>query len=84
MVALPVGGPGDLSDVRQLLTGPCPTDEESGKKYVETYELTFAIVSGVVGGLCVFLLGMKNMSEGMQAVAGSQLRRMIAQLRTTD
>jgi len=31
----------------------------------------------LVGGLGIFLLGMKNMSEGMQAVAGKGLRRMI-------
>ncbi|MFQ5731172.1 MAG: Na/Pi cotransporter family protein [Planctomycetaceae bacterium] len=33
---------------------------------------------GLVGGLGIFLLGMKNMSEGMQAVAGAGLRKMIA------
>ena len=38
----------------------------------------FDMVSGVLGGLAVFLLGMKHMSDGMQAVAGSRLRRMIA------
>lgn len=32
----------------------------------------------IIGGLGIFLLGMKNMSEGMQAVAGSSLRRMIS------
>jgi len=32
----------------------------------------------VIGGLGIFLLGMKNMSEGMQAVAGHRLRRMIS------
>ena len=32
----------------------------------------------LVGGLGLFLLGMKNMSEGMQAVAGSSLRRIIS------
>lgn len=32
----------------------------------------------VVGGLGIFLLGMKYMSEGMQAVAGSRLRKMIS------
>ncbi|MBA3314237.1 MAG: Na/Pi cotransporter family protein [Planctomycetaceae bacterium] len=32
---------------------------------------------GLVGGLGIFLLGMKNMSDGMQAVAGPSLRRMI-------
>jgi len=30
-----------------------------------------------LGGLGIFLLGMKNMSEGMQAVAGESLRRLI-------
>ena len=36
-----------------------------------------AIGLPVVGGLGIFLLGMKNMSEGMQAVAGSKLRSLI-------
>ncbi len=36
------------------------------------------LVCELVGGLGIFLLGMKNMSEGMQAVAGSSLRRLIA------
>jgi len=31
----------------------------------------------VLGGLGIFLLGMKNMSEGMQAVAGSRMRKLI-------
>ncbi|REJ93326.1 MAG: Na/Pi cotransporter family protein [Planctomycetota bacterium] len=35
------------------------------------------LVFGIIGGLGIFLLGMKNMSEGMQAVAGAGLRRMI-------
>lgn len=35
------------------------------------------LVFGLIGGLGIFLLGMKNMSDGMQAVAGSSLRRMI-------
>ena len=34
----------------------------------------------VVGGLGIFLLGMKNMSEGLQAVAGGGLRRMISKV----
>ena len=36
------------------------------------------LVCELVGGLGLFLLGMKNMSEGMQAVAGSNLRRIIS------
>ncbi|NNE01217.1 MAG: Na/Pi cotransporter family protein [Pirellulaceae bacterium] len=36
------------------------------------------LVCDLVGGLGIFLLGMKYMSEGMQAVAGSSLRRVVA------
>lgn len=32
----------------------------------------------LIGGLGIFLLGMKNLSDGMQAVAGDGLRRLIA------
>ena len=35
------------------------------------------LIFELVGGLGIFLLGMKNMSDGMQAVAGSSLRRLI-------
>lgn len=37
----------------------------------------FTILLEVVGGLGIFLLGMKNMSEGVQAVAGPRLRKII-------
>lgn len=37
----------------------------------------FAMAFSIIGGLGIFLIGMKNMSEGVQAVAGSRLRRMI-------
>jgi len=40
-------------------------------------ELVFKIIFGVLGGLGIFLLGMKNMSDGMQAVAGERLRKLI-------
>ena len=40
--------------------------------------LFFKISSQVVGGLGVFLLGMKHMSEGLQAVAGDRLRKIIS------
>ncbi|HEU5208035.1 MAG TPA: Na/Pi cotransporter family protein [Longimicrobiales bacterium] len=36
------------------------------------------IVMAVIGGLGIFMLGMKYMSEGMQAVAGNSLRRLIS------
>lgn len=35
------------------------------------------IIFGAMGGLGIFLLGMKNMSDGIQAVAGSRLRKLI-------
>ncbi|MCH2212412.1 MAG: Na/Pi cotransporter family protein [Fuerstiella sp.] len=38
----------------------------------------FQLTCELVGGLGLFLLGMKNMSDGMQAVAGASLRRMIS------
>jgi phosphate:Na+ symporter len=40
------------------------------------------ILLAVVGGLGIFMLGMKHMSEGMQAVAGNSLRRMISLVTT--
>ena len=35
------------------------------------------LLFGLLGGLGIFLLGMKNMSDGMQAIAGASLRRLI-------
>ncbi len=37
----------------------------------------FQIVLDVIGGLGVFMLGMKFMSEGLQAISGDRLRKMI-------
>ena len=39
--------------------------------------MTSEMIFDIIGGLGIFLLGMKSMSEGMQAVAGSKLRSMI-------
>ena len=38
------------------------------------------IIFGVFGGLGIFLIGMKYMSDGMQAVAGERLRMMIGKV----
>lgn len=48
---------------------------ESGRLSTETLIELFGTL---IGGLGVFLLGMKSMSEGTQAVAGQSLRRIIA------
>ena len=41
-------------------------------------EVFLKMAWSVVGGLGIFLLGMKNMSEGMQAIAGDRLRKLIS------
>ena len=38
------------------------------------------MIFGVLGGLGLFLLGMKQMSEGMQAIAGEKLRTLIGKV----
>ncbi len=38
----------------------------------------FDMIFMVVGGLAIFLLGMNNMSSGMQAIAGDRLRQLIS------
>lgn len=46
--------------------------------YVELWEPDYwQMVLTVLGGLGLFLLGMKNLSDGVQAVAGNRLRVMI-------
>jgi len=40
-------------------------------------EAVIKMIISVVGGLGMFLLGMKHMSEGMQAIAGSRMRKLI-------
>jgi len=42
-----------------------------------TYDIIISMIFQGVGGLGIFLLGMKYMSEGMQAIAGSRLRQLI-------
>lgn len=42
------------------------------------YKTLLGIVPTVIGGLGIFMLGMKHMSDGLQATAGNRLRRMIS------
>jgi phosphate:Na+ symporter len=42
-----------------------------------TFVEIISLIVAVIGGLGLFLLGMKNMSEGMQAIAGDKLRKLI-------
>ena len=43
----------------------------------DVWAVSLQIAMSVVGGLGIFMLGMKYMSEGMQTVAGGSLRKMI-------
>ncbi len=40
--------------------------------------MIFTMIFGIVGGLGIFMLGMKHMSDGLQTVAGSRLRSLIS------
>ncbi len=40
-------------------------------------QLIMKMVFNIVGGLAIFLLGMKRMSEGLQTIAGDRLRKLI-------
>lgn len=40
--------------------------------------LIIQMASNLIGGLCIFLLGMKYLSDGVQAVAGERMRKMIS------
>ena len=42
-----------------------------------TNALMLKMAFNLIGGLGIFLMGMKNMSEGMQAIAGSRLRKLV-------
>jgi phosphate:Na+ symporter len=44
----------------------------------ETILASIPMALAAIGGLGIFMLGMKYMSEGMQAAAGNSLRRMIS------
>ena len=45
---------------------------------VETELTAAAVVACLLGGLGVFLLGMKQISEGLQGVAGPRMRKLVA------
>ena len=40
--------------------------------------IVLEMIFTIVGGLGIFLFGMKNISEGMQAIAGEKLRKLIS------
>ncbi|PKL35635.1 MAG: sodium:phosphate symporter [Spirochaetae bacterium HGW-Spirochaetae-1] len=42
------------------------------------YEIISGMIFQLIGGLALFLIGMNNMSNGMQAVAGDGLRKIIS------
>ena len=66
------------SDITVRVTNTSTGQILDNKFSVEVWQPDYGkLVWTVIGGLGIFLLGMKNMSEGLQAVAGAGLRRMI-------
>jgi phosphate:Na+ symporter len=63
-----------------LIRASDATGEHVDTKFsVELWEPDYwQLLLTVIGGLGLFLLGMKNMSNGLQAIAGQGLRRMIS------
>jgi phosphate:Na+ symporter len=66
-----------------MLTGTCRGDLPRCKPRFSTvrsleFKALMELSFGLLGGLGIFLLGMKHMSDGMQAVAGASLRRLIS------
>lgn len=55
---------------------PPPAPLSPGVLIVD-FSIALQLLFETVGGLGLFLLGMKNLSDGMQAVAGGSLRRLI-------
>ncbi|MCA9040771.1 MAG: Na/Pi cotransporter family protein [Planctomycetaceae bacterium] len=53
-----------------------PEAEEKPEEEKKGFPL-LTLIFNLVGGLGLFLFGMKNMSDGMQAVAGNSLRNLI-------
>jgi phosphate:Na+ symporter len=82
-------GSTDKPDYEKLNVFPCEVSyPQAAKLYkVASSELKSAeaamnpsillMAFSVIGGLGIFLIGMKHMSDGIQAVAGAKLRRMI-------
>ena len=68
-----------VSDVTLLITNPVTGVSVHDRVKLEAWAPNyFTMFFTVIGGLGIFLLGMKYMSEGLQTVAGSSLRWMIA------
>jgi phosphate:Na+ symporter len=44
------------------------------------FEFTVKVIVQAIGGLGIFLLGMKYMSDGMQAIAGEKLKKLISKV----
>ena len=47
----------------------------------DTLEL-FPLISGLVGGLALFLFGMEQMADALKAVAGERMKLVLAKLTT--
>jgi len=58
---------------RMVLSVKAELKEANKRDHPDLWKMFF----GVIGGLGIFLVGMKYMSDGIQGIAGSRLRQMI-------
>lgn len=72
-----------LFDKCQRCVQRISTKHDARRDFSVEFDNIVKLFSGIVGGLCIFLLGMQYMSDGMQAIAGHRLRKMIAKLTGT-
>lgn len=65
--------PNSARAARMIDTVEADIDEATSRDNPDLFKMMF----GVIGGLGIFLVGMKYMSDGIQGIAGSRLRQMI-------
>lgn len=59
-------------------TAQVATDVSSKFAVISSTLSPWAIIACLLGGLGIFLLGMKQISDGLQAVAGPRMRKLVA------
>jgi len=81
---------GKIVDSKSIETGKVETETEKtkkndtsikGKKYIKLdAKIIQKMIFSLLGGLGIFLLGMRYMSDGIQKIAGASLKKLIKQV----
>jgi phosphate:Na+ symporter len=67
------------ADVSVPVAVPVESQKEDVNPFTDAF-LALPMIFFIIGGLAIFLLGMNYMSSGLQSVAGSKMRQIIATL----